>query len=165
MRILAIDVGAGTQDILLYESGRPVENCAKLVLPSQTQIVAGRIRAATVAGKPLHLTGTLMGGGASIDAVKDHLAAGLPVTATADAGRTLHNDPARVAALGVTLQEDPPAGAAVVELADVDLASLSRALEPFGLTVPQIVAVAVQDHGYRPGAGNNEVRFGTQLTC
>ncbi len=159
MRILAIDVGAGTQDILLYESERPVENCPKLVLPSQTQIVAGRIRAATAAGLPLHLTGTLMGGGASSDAVKDHLAAGLPVTATADAGRTLHNDPARVAAIGVTIQEEPPACAAVVELADLDLSSLAGALEPFGLTVPQVVAVAVQDHGYRPGAGNNEVRF------
>ena len=159
MRILAIDVGAGTQDILLYESGRPVENCPKLVLPSQTRIVAGRVRTATAAGKPLHLTGTLMGGGASSDAVKDHLAAGLPVTAMADAARTLHNDPARVAAMGVTIQDEPPADATIVDLADIDLASLAAALEPFGLTVPQVVAVAVQDHGYRPGAGNNEVRF------
>jgi uncharacterized protein (DUF1786 family) len=157
--VLAVDVGAGTQDILLYESGRPVENCPKLVLPSQTQIVAGRIRAATAAGKPLHLTGTLMGGGASSDAVRDHLAAGLTVTATTDAARTLHNDPARVAALGVTIQDEPPPDAAAVELADIDLAALTRALEPFGLTVPQLVAVAVQDHGFRPGAGNNEVRF------
>lgn len=159
LRILAVDVGAGTQDILLYESGRPVENCPKLVLPSQTQIVAGRVRAATAAGMPLHLTGTLMGGGASSDAVKEHLAAGLPVTATAVAARTLHNDPARVATLGVAIQEEAPAEAVVVELADIDVASLARALEPFNLTVPRVVAVAVQDHGYRPGAGNNEVRF------
>ncbi len=130
MRILAIDVGAGTQDILLYESGKPVENCPKLVLPSQTQIVAGRVRAATAAGKPLHLTGTLMGGGASSDAVKDHLAAGLPVTAKADAGRTLHNDPSRVAALGVVIQEEPPTEAVVVDLTDIDLAALAGALEP-----------------------------------
>ena len=47
----------------------------------------------------------------------------------------------------------------IVDLADIDLASLAQALEPFGLTVPQVVAVAVQDHGYRPGAGNNEVLF------
>jgi len=31
-RILAIDVGAGTQDILLWEAGQPMENNVKLVL-------------------------------------------------------------------------------------------------------------------------------------
>ena len=40
-RILAIDVGAGTQDILLWESDRTPENCTQLILPSQTQIVGG----------------------------------------------------------------------------------------------------------------------------
>src|SRR3712207_666800 len=59
-RILAIDVGAGTQDVLLYESDKTPENCVKLVLPSQTQIVGRRIRAATAIGRPVHLTGTLM---------------------------------------------------------------------------------------------------------
>ena len=81
-RMIAIDVGAGTQDVLIYEAGRPYENLVKLVLPSQTQIVARKIRDVTRARRPLHLTGTVMGGGASSDAVKDHLAAGLPVTAT-----------------------------------------------------------------------------------
>ncbi len=32
-RMIAIDVGAGTQDILIYESGKPWENQIKLVLP------------------------------------------------------------------------------------------------------------------------------------
>jgi uncharacterized protein (DUF1786 family) len=30
--VLAIDVGAGTQDILLWETGQPMENNTKLVL-------------------------------------------------------------------------------------------------------------------------------------
>ena len=92
VRVLAVDVGAGTQDVLVYESDREPENCVKLVLPSQTQVVARRIAAATAAGKPLHLTGTLMGGGASSGAVQAHLAAGLPVTATARTARMHHND-------------------------------------------------------------------------
>src|SRR3954462_10688417 len=87
LRILAIDIGAGTQDILIYESGKPIENCSKLILPSQTQIVAARIRNVTEARKPLHLSGRLMGGGASTSAITAHVAAGLPVTATADAAR------------------------------------------------------------------------------
>jgi uncharacterized protein (DUF1786 family) len=65
IRILALDAGAGTQDIVLYESDREPENCVKLVLPSQTQVVATRIRRITSRARPLHLAGYLMGGGAS----------------------------------------------------------------------------------------------------
>ena len=68
-RVIAIDVGAGTQDILIYECGTPFENAIKMVLPSQTKIVGGRIRAATEAGIPIHLAGTIMGGGASGTAI------------------------------------------------------------------------------------------------
>jgi len=158
-RMLAVDVGAGTQDVLVYEDGQPLENCVKLVLPSQTQIVARRVRAATAAGRPLHLTGTVMGGGASSEAIAAHLATGLPVTATPAAARTLHNDPARVHRMGVELRDDAPPDAITVELKDLDLDALGAALARFDVALPETVAVAVQDHGYRPGAGNNEVRF------
>ena len=33
-RILAIDIGAGTMDVLLYDPARPMENAVQLVLPS-----------------------------------------------------------------------------------------------------------------------------------
>src|ERR687889_1975933 len=143
--LLAIDVGAGTQDILLYDPAREPENCLKLVLPSQTQIVAARVREATTAGLPIHLRGVLMGGGASTDAIKDHLAAGLALSATADAARTIHNDLERVRALGVQIRPDAPAGAVVIETGDVDLGALAAALGPFGIELPRRVAVAVQD--------------------
>jgi uncharacterized protein (DUF1786 family) len=157
--MVAIDVGAGTQDILIYEAGMPYENLTKLVLPSQTQVVGRRIRQVTLAGVPLHLTGTVMGGGASSDAVKDHLAAGLPVSAEPSAARTMHNDLARVEAMGIELRNDVPAGAAAVELADLDPDRLREGLAILGVDLPEHAAVAVQDHGYRPGSGNNEVRF------
>ncbi len=158
-QILAIDVGAGTQDVLLYDPEREPENCLKLVLPSQTQVVGMRVRAATEAGLPIHLTGVLMGGGASTEAMKDHLAAGLPLSATEDAARTIHNDLSRVRDLGVEIRSDAPPGATIIETADVDLGALAAALAPFGVALPSLVAIAVQDHGFRPGAGNNEVRF------
>jgi uncharacterized protein (DUF1786 family) len=159
LRILAIDVGAGTQDVLVFDSRTTPENSVKLVLPSQTQLVARRIRAATASRSPIHLTGRLMGGGASSGAVADHIAAGLRVTATAEAARTLHNNPERVAKMGVAIREEAPADAVTIQLQDVDLEALGHALSSFGIELPEIVAIAVQDHGYRPGAGNNEVRF------
>jgi uncharacterized protein (DUF1786 family) len=158
-RLLAIDVGAGTQDILIYEGDRAPENCPKLVLPSQTQVVAGRVRAATAAGRAIHLTGVPMGGGASSEAMTAHLAAGLPLTATRAAARTIHNDLERVEGMGVGLRDEAPAGAVAIDTRDVDLNALRGVLAPFGVTLPEIVAVAVQDHGYQPGAGNNDVRF------
>ncbi|MGH2547845.1 MAG: DUF1786 domain-containing protein, partial [Thermomicrobiales bacterium] len=148
-----------TQDILIYEPGRPIENSEKLVLPSQTQIVAKRIRTVTESRRPLHLTGRLMGGGASTDAIAAHVSAGLPVTATADAARTIHNRPERVLAAGVTVVETAPEGARILELGDFDGSGMRTALEQFGIDMPATVALAVQDHGYRPGFGNNDVRF------
>ena len=147
LRVLAIDVGAGTQDVLVYDADREPENCPKLVLPSQTQVVGRRIREATAVGRPVHLTGTLMGGGASGEAARDHLAAGLPLSATPAAARTLHNDLARVERMGVALRDEPPPDAVVVETRDVDLDALRAALDPFEVELPPVVAVAVQDHG------------------
>ncbi|HUZ02495.1 MAG TPA: DUF1786 domain-containing protein [Thermomicrobiaceae bacterium] len=159
VRILAVDVGAGTQDILLYESDRRPENCVKLVLPSQTQVVAARIRRVTQRRVPLHLAGPVMGGGASSDAVVAHLAAGLPVSAGTDAARTMHNDLERVRQMGVSIRDEPPAGAEVVRLGDVDLGSIEDALRRFEVPLPSLYAVAVQDHGYLPGAGGREFRY------
>jgi uncharacterized protein (DUF1786 family) len=159
LRILAIDAGAGTQDILIYESDRPIENCVKLVLPSQTRVIARRIARATAAGRPLFLTGSVMGGGASSAAIEAHLRAGLRVYATQEAARTVHNDLARVERSGVILSETPPPGAEVVWLRDVDLDALENALERFAVTMPALYAVAVQDHGYLPGAGGREFRY------
>ena len=43
MKILAIDMGTGTQDILIFDSTAPIENSIKMVMPSATQIAAARI--------------------------------------------------------------------------------------------------------------------------
>ncbi|MFM8594966.1 MAG: DUF1786 domain-containing protein [Chloroflexota bacterium] len=157
--VLAIDVGAGTQDILVFDPDREPENCGKLVLPSRTRIVAGEIQAATAQRRPVHLTGPLMGGGASTDAIRAHLDSGLPVTATESAARTVHNAPERILSSGVVIADHPMPNAVVVKTGDIDLSAIQEALGLFGVTLPPTIAVAVQDHGYRPGSGNNDVRF------
>ena len=159
VRVLAIDVGAGTQDILVYDQERTPENAFRAVMPSQTQVVGRRIERATARKAPIHLSGHLMGGGASTTAVQQHIAAGLPVTAESDAARTLHNDPQRVQSIGVQILDEAPPGSEVIVLGDVDLAQIETMLGLFGVEMPPIVAVAVQDHGFRPGSGNNAVRF------
>ncbi|MGD9714279.1 MAG: DUF1786 domain-containing protein, partial [Thermomicrobiales bacterium] len=157
--ILAVDVGAGTQDILIYDPARTPENSFKLVLPSQTQIVASRVRAMTRAGAAIHLSGHLMGGGASSEAILAHVQAGLTVTAEPSAAATIHNDLRRVEARGVVLVDEAPAGAEVIRTEDIDLHALSSTLSLYDVPMPGQIAVAIQDHGFRPGTGNNEMRF------
>ena len=94
---------------LVHDPERRTENQFRLVMPSRTQIVGAQIRDVTRAGRPLHLAGHVMGGGASTEAVAGHVAAGLPVTATTEAAQTIHNNPARVAERGVKIVEQPPA--------------------------------------------------------
>ncbi len=160
LRMLALDIGGGTQDILLYEDGVPVENCVKLVLPSMTRIMAGRLARATRHGENLFLSGRLMGGGAVVSALKQHLAAGLQAYATPQAAKTVRDDLREVAAMGVQIVEQPPKGNYYgVYLQDLDLESLQQALELFDVGLPETVAVAVQDHGECIGKSNRKFRF------
>ncbi len=77
MRILAIDIGTGTQDILLFDSSGAVENCVKMVMPSPTALLAERIHRATALGQPILFTGVTMGGGPSKRALSRHTGSGL----------------------------------------------------------------------------------------
>src|SRR5918911_3151232 len=129
-RILTIDVGTGTQDILVFESRTVVENSVQMIMPSPTVLVAERVKRATADRAGLLLTGVTMGGGPAHWAVEAHLKAGLPVYATPDAARTFDDDLDRVAAMGVGIvSEDAldatwarlsPLEATLIDMRDVD---------------------------------------------
>ncbi len=157
--ILAIDVGGGTQDILLFEEGKTIENCVKLVLPSQTVVVAKRIAKATAAGKTVFLLGSLMGGGACVGAIKRHLAQGLKVYATPDAALTINDDLKRVETLGITITANPPSDVVEIHMRDIDLEAIGTALARFEVELPEHFAIAVQDHGESIGQSNRDFRF------
>jgi len=163
-RILAIDVGAGTQDVLLWETSRPVENNVKLVLPSWTTVLARRVKQATREGRPVFLTGNLMGGGPLVSATKRHLRAGYPVYATPRAALTVRDNLDQVRERGYTILEageEPPPGPDLLTLhtRDVDVDALANALAPFDVVIPETVAVAVQDHGECLEGSNRRFRF------
>jgi uncharacterized protein (DUF1786 family) len=157
--LLAVDVGGGTQDIFLWEPGQTVENAVKLVLPAPTQIVARRLRRLTAEGRPVFLTGRLMGGGPVSSAVRRHLAQGLPVYASPQAVLTLHDNIDIIRGWGVSCTEHPPPEAVPVVLGDIDLEALKGVLSTYEVPFPAYFAVAVQDHGFSPNASNREFRF------
>jgi uncharacterized protein (DUF1786 family) len=167
MQLLTVDVGTGTQDVLLFDSERDLENCFKLVLPSPTVVIADRIRTATRAGRRLVLQGPTMGGGPSHWATMDHVRAGLEVFATPDAARTFDDDLVAVAEMGIQVVSDEEAialadaGAEHVFLRDLMLGRLLQTLAAFGVQVHlDGLAVAVFDHGAAPpGLSDRVFRF------
>ena len=164
MRILAVDVGTGTQDILLFDTTGSPENCVKLVMPSATTIAAGRIRNATKSREPLVLSGQIQGGGPCHWALEDHLRAGLAAYATPEAAKTFDDDLEAVLAMGVTVVGDDEAGrlrGTPVQLRDLDLDAIETALRAFGLNgAVDGYAVGCLDHGAAPpGYSDRLFRF------
>ncbi len=162
MKLLAIDVGMGTQDILLYDSNKNIENCFKMVLPSQTQIIAQRISMETRAGHDIVLAGETMGGGPCVGAVRRHIEAGLAVYATERAALTVNDNLDRVRGMGVVIVSEEEAAelnVTMIEMCDVDKPALKKAFGLFGISLPNRFAVAVQDHGYSPDTSNRVFRF------
>ena len=168
MLILAVDIGTGTQDILLFDSQRDVENCLKMVMPSPTVRLAQAVRAATARGDNLVLTGVLMGGGPCAWAVGDHLKAGCRVFATPSAARTFSDDLAAVAYMGITLVSDDEARRmngplAKLRMADFDYRAIAEAFARFDVNLDRdldALAIAVFDHGNAPpGISDRLFRF------
>ena len=158
-RILAIDIGAGTMDVLLHDPAQPMENAVQLVLPSATAIIGRRIERARRDGRAVFLHGNLMGGYHTTNAVWRHLEAGLAVYATARAAATVHDNADLLRKRGVQITDDPPPDAVAIELHDLDLARLAKVLGPYDVTIPPTVAVAAQDHGFSPTSSNRLFRF------
>lgn len=157
--LLALDVGGGTQDLLIWEPGQLMENAVKMVLPAPTQILARRIMRVTVQGQPLFLSGRVMGGGPVTQAVRRHLAQGLAVYATTQAAYTFSDRLDLLREWGVILTDAPPLQAAALTLGDVDVDSLRRLLAEGEIPFPTHFAVAVQDHGFYPQGSNRAFRF------
>ena len=157
--MIIIDVGSGTQDILLYQPEKSLENCPKFIVPSRTQIVAAQIRKATVLGQRIFMHGHLMGGGACALAVKKHLATGFKAYATPQVALTFNDNLALVERMGIVLCEKAPESTTPIWLGDIDTLALRQAIEAFGLEYPQKLAVAVQDHGFSVTESNRTLRF------
>lgn len=164
MRILAVDVGTGTQDILVFDTAGPPENSVKLVMPSPTRAAAARIKDATQRREAVILTGTIQGGGPCHWAVEDHLRAGLPAYATPQAAQTFDDDLEAVARMGITIaaEEDLRSrSGSHIELRDLDLQSIVTAMTAFGAD-PRIdgYALGCLDHGAAPpGYSDRLFRF------
>lgn len=157
MRILCIDIGTGTQDILLFDSRLDVENSYKLVLPSPTMMIHRRLKQLAERQASICLTGVLMGGGPSSWAVEAVLKAGGTVYATPSAAATINDDLQAVQQMGIHLVDDGevnrlPVDVERIEFRDFDFNAICDAFGRFGVDLTDLdaVAISVFDHGDAP---------------
>lgn len=157
VKILTVDIGTGTQDILLFNSRLSIENGYKLILPSPTMMIRSKIHQALEEHRNILLSGVLMGGGPCAWAVSDLLQAGLKVYATAEAAQTMDDDLEKVSRMGVNLvsadeAQNLPSEITRIEMKDFDFNTIAQAFAYFGVSLSDLdaLAVAVFDHGNAP---------------
>ncbi len=159
MKILAIDIGAGTQDVLLYDSEKEIENCTSLVLPTPSRVLAKRVR--EIEGD-LYIYGDTIGGGSIGRALQNHLKKGYRVVMEESAAYSIRNDLDEVRSMGIEVGGHPPPGTfQELKICEIDLPLLQHFLSQFGEDVDfDVIAIAVQDHGVAPrGVSDRAFRF------
>ncbi len=159
MKILAIDIGAGTQDILLHDSNKRIENCISLVLPTPSKFLAEKLK---VIKSDIYIHGDTIGGGSLIRAILNHLKKGYRVVMEETAAYSIRNDLDEVKAMGIEVGKEPRSDHfQTLEIQEVDLPLLMSFLSNFGEDAEvDVVAIAVQDHGVAPqGVSDRAFRF------
>ena len=154
-QILAIDIGAGTQDILIYQPGREEENNPQLILPSPSRVWAERLGEETA---DLFISGDTIGGGRIGPVLECHIKEGRRIFMTEEAAYTIRDDLNEVRERGVEVVGQKPADFAgdEVTLKEVDIPFLRQILNPLGEgNSISLVAIAVQDHGSSPSGGSD----------
>ncbi|CAB1079510.1 pyruvate formate-lyase activating enzyme [Alkalispirochaeta odontotermitis] len=159
-RFLLVDIGAGTMDVLWYDT--ETELHYKAVVQSPVRHLAEK--AAELAGNLL-ISGTEMGGGPLTAFLKER-ARIARVVMSASSAATLHHNPGRVQSWGIDIVDDEKiedyqqdARFSHLVLGDLEIQRLRRIVEGFGVAFEfEAVAICAQDHGVPP-AGVSHLDF------
>ena len=149
MRILAIDVGTGTQDIMIYDDEKELENSIKLVLPSPHLYISQKIREID---NDIYFDGEIMGGGKLKKTLTEHMDKGYKVVMEELPAKTIRDKISQVEAIGIEI--------ASPEKDYKDYTKMSEFLLGYDLEFDfDEIAIAVQDHGYNENMGDRDFRF------
>lgn len=151
-RFLMVDIGAGTMDVLYYDTQSDLHY--KAVAKSPVRYVAER--AAASAGDLL-VTGCEMGGGPITKVLQDRAKTG-EVLISASAAATLHHNVEKVRSWNLNVITEEEAGElrqrkqhTEIILADIDASRLRQIIAGFGVPFSfDAVVACAQDHGIPP---------------
>ncbi|MEW6667241.1 MAG: DUF1786 family protein [Thermodesulfobacteriota bacterium] len=170
-KFLILDIGAGTLDILFYDTDTNLHY--KAVVRSPVSTVADE--AALLPGDLL-VVGTEMGGGAVAQVLRRRAQEGR-VVMSRSAAPTVHHNLERVVSQGIEVVEDAVAeelrrspGFSVLTLGDLEAARVKRIVEGMGIPFSfHGIGICAQDHGVAPeGMSHLDYRhslFKASLEC
>ncbi|WP_458403685.1 DUF1786 domain-containing protein [Methanobrevibacter sp.] len=159
MRILAIDVGTGTQDIMIYDSEKELENAIKLVLPSPHLYISQQIRETE---NDIYFKGEIMGGGKIKNTILEHKEKGYDIVMNSTCARTIRDDLEQVKSFGIKISDEEKEfrDYSKITLGDINITKLAEFLLGYDLEFDfDKIAIAVQDHGYNENMGDRDFRF------
>lgn len=157
MKILAIDVGTGTQDIVLYDDEKELENSIKLVLPSPHLYVAQLIKESE---NDIYFDGEIMGGGKLKARILEHIEKGYEVVMNPHCAKTIRDNLEEVKSFGIKIADKQPKGYTKITLEDINIKKLSNVITTYDLDFDfDKIAIAVQDHGFNENMGDRDFRF------
>jgi len=151
-RFLILDIGAGTMDVLCYDS--EINLIYKAVAKSPTLYLAQAVESLH---NDLLITGCEMGGGPISEALIQK-AKKSRVLMSASAAATLHHDLEKVRSLGIEVVKDQEAEAMQggtdlnhLTIGDLDIDRLRHLLQGLGVSFSfDVVGICAQDHGIPP---------------
>ena len=159
MRILAIDVGTGTQDMMIYDTEKELENSIKLVLPSPHLYISQQVREIE---NDIYFNGEIMGGGKIKNTLLEHMDKGYDVVMEANCAKTIRDNLEQVKSFGIKIADETNdyKGYSKITLGDINITKLSEFLLGYDLEFDfDEIAIAVQDHGYNENMGDRDFRF------
>jgi len=144
MLILAIDIGFGTQDILLFDTDKNIENCIKMILPTPSLKFSNYIKNLE---RDIKIAGDTIGGDRVSKLLKKHVQKGYKVEMTESAAMCIRDDIDEVRGLGIDVVED--ISKPDIYFKEFDLAPLKEFLLNYDINLSDVeyIALAVQDHG------------------
>jgi uncharacterized protein (DUF1786 family) len=151
-RFLMLDIGAGTLDVLYYDTEDGLHYKAVVKSPIRT----AQEKAESLPGNLLVL-GKEMGGGSVSRALVER-AKTSEVIVSASAAATLHHNPGKVRSWGIKVMDDSAAenlrdmkNRSVLVLEDIDAERLRAIVQGFGVPFSfDVIGVCAQDHGVPP---------------
>ena len=154
MNILCIDIGGGTQDICCYNGKDTFENSFKMVIPTPAKRMSQQIESLN---KDIFINGTIIGGGTG-RILKKKISEGYNVFISKKAAPSIKDNLEKVAKSGFTIVEEVLNPDITFNEFDhnIIIPAANSALNGFE---PDIIAAAVQDHGYIKNQSDRVTRF------
>lgn len=159
MKVVAIDIGTGTQDILIYDDEKELENSMKLVLPSPHLYIAQKIKESE---NNIYFDGKIMGGGKLKNRIIEHMEKGYKVVMEPQCAKTIRDNLEQVKSYGIEIAEDKQnyKDYTKITLGDINIKKLAKVILEYDLDFDfDNIAIAVQDHGYNEKMGDRDFRF------